>query len=284
MNQIIYNVEGKKSSVYDSERYRRLLALNTSIFCYLFLLFFQPFGVNNYKIDSPVTTELALGILPVIPVIFLAIYLSERLIRPIFRNHFKFTLLGWYTIEFILVGSCSFLLYNVLGNFHDFKLKSFVFHLLEIGSILVFPFGATVFFFKFKNLEKDYQQVLSLSEGRSSLDELLHLTGEYKKDEIALRPKEIVHLVSEDNYVGLNYLEEGMLRNYLIRSSLSRMQEILPQKFFIRCHRSHLINIIHVVSYRKSRSRLWIRLTGLKNEIPVSRTYEKVLMDALENS
>jgi hypothetical protein len=275
-------VVNRTSGKYDSERFRRLLALNSSIFCYLFLVFFQPFGVNNYKVNSPISAELLLGIFPIVPAIFLAIYGSEKFLRPFLTDRFHIKLLGWYAIEFIVVGSLSFLVYNWLGAFHDFRVKSYVFHLLEISSILIFPYGATTFYFKFKNLEKDYQQVLTLTDDRSSLDELLHLSGDYKKDEIALKPKEIVHLVSEDNYVGLNYLEEGVMKKYLIRSSLARMQDLLDSEFFFRCHRSHLINVIHVVSYRKKKNRIWIKLTGNDQEIPVSRTYEKELLDLLK--
>ncbi len=276
-------MESDKSAIYDSEKFRRSLALNSSVFCYVFLAFFQPFGVNNYRAHSPISTELLLGILPIVPVMFLAIYGLERFLKPALRNRFKLHMLSWYAIEFVIVGSCSFILYNALGNFHDFRIRSYVFHLLEISSVLVFPFGATTFYYRFKTLEKDYKQVLSLTDGKSSLDELLHLTGDYKKDEIALRPKEIVHIVSEDNYVGLNYLDGEVIKKYLIRSSLSRMKDCLHSEFFIRCHRSHLINITHVISYRRSKNRLWVKLTGIDQEIPVSRTYEKDLLEALEN-
>lgn len=215
------------------------------------------------------------------PVVFFSIYGSERIIRPILKDRFRLNLLSWYIIEFFLVGSCSFLLYNALGNFHDFRFKSYALHLLEISSILIFPFAATTFYFKFRNLEKDYQQVLSISDSESDLDELLHLTGDYKKDEIALKPKEIVYMSAEDNYVGLNYLDGEILKNYLIRSSLSRMQKSLKSNVFLRCHRSYLVNLLHVVSYRKSNNRIWIKLTGLEQEIPVSKSSEKELMKAL---
>lgn len=274
-------MKNTKSKVYDSEIFKRWIALNSSVFCYLFLAFFQPFGVNNYKAHTPISVELLLGILPLLPVVFLSIYGSERIIGPIIKDRFRLNLLSWYIIEFFLVGSCSFLLYNALGNFHDFGFKSYALHLLEISSILIFPFAATTFYFKFRNLEKDYQQVLSLSNSEYDLDELLHLTGDYKKDEIALKPKEIVYMAAEDNYVGLNYLDGEILKKYLIRSSLSRMQESLKPNVFLRCHRSYLVNLLHVVSYRKSKNRIWIKLTGLKQEIPVSKSSEKELLKAL---
>lgn len=276
-------IRWEETSFFQSKKFSRVLALNCSLFIYLFLVFFQPFGVNNYKMHSAISVELILGLLPVIPVVFITIYGAEIFLRPLFRDSLKVGRLGWYAIEFFLVGSFSFLLYNFLGNFHDFFLKSYLLHLLEVSSVLIFPFIATLFYFRFRKLEKDYHEVMSVSEGQFKLDQLLKLKGDYKKDEIALKPKDIVYLVSEDNYVGLNYLDGEFLKKYLIRSTLSKMEETLSSKYFIRCHRSYLINLKQVNSFRKRQGKLWIKLDGTENEVPVSRKAEELLLERLEN-
>ena len=266
-----------------SKRFSWILALNCSLFIYLFLVFFQPFGVNNYKMHSVITWELIIGVLPIVPVIFLVIYGSEGFLRPFFRGRLNWGRIPWYGLEFFLVGSFSFLLYNFLGNFHDFVFKSYLLHLLEVSSVLIFPFAATHFYFRFKHLEEEHKEVLSLSEDRSRMDELLKLRGDYKKDEIAIKPKDIVYLISEDNYVELNYLDSGHTKKYLIRSTLSKMQDTLDPKYFVRCHRSYLINLTQVVSYHKKQGRISIQLRGIEGEIPVSRTAEKHIMEKLSD-
>jgi len=249
---------------------------------YFFLVFFQPFGVNNYRPHMSFSADLLLGILPFIPVVYLTIYLSEKFLRPKLMGMIEKKAIIWYALEFLLVGTSTFLLYNAAGNFHDFFLKSYVLHLFEVSTILVFPFGATLFYYKFINLKKDYQEILSLTEGQSKMDELLHLTGDYKKDQIALRPKDIVHLISEDNYVGLNYIDGREIKKYLIRSTLSGIQKSLDSDVFFRCHRSHLVNLAHVISYRIDKTRMWIKLDGTDQEIPVSKSYQKNLVDVLK--
>lgn len=266
-----------------SKRFSWILALNCSVFIYLFLVFFQPFGVNNYKMHSIFSLELILGVLPIIPVIFLTIYGSERFLQTVFRNRLNVGRIGWYAVEFFLVGSFSFLLYNYLGNFHDFILRSYLLHLLEISSVLIFPFAATHFYFRYRHLEEEHKEVVSLSEDRSRLDELLKLHGDYKKDEIAIKPKDIVYLISEDNYVGLNYFDSGLVKKYLIRSTLSKMEDRLDSKYFVRCHRSYLINLTQVASYSKKQGRIWIQLRGIEGEIPVSRSAEKIFQEKLSN-
>ena len=127
------------------------------------------------------------------------------------------------------------------------------------------------------------KEVLSVSDDKSKLHELLKLKGDYKKDEIALKPRDIVYLTSEDNYVELNYFEGGNLKKYLIRSTLSKMQSSLDSKYFIRCHRSYLINLVQVASYQKIQGRIRIRLQNMEEEIPVSRSAEKIVLEKLEN-
>lgn len=266
---------------YQSRKFSIALALNCSIFLYLFLVFFQPFGVNNYRLHSVISVELMLGILPIIPVVFFTIYSSERYLRPVFRDKLNSNRLSWYAFEFFLVGSFSFLLYNLLGNFHDFYLKSYLRHILEVSSVLIFPFAGTLFYFRYKNLEKEYDLVMSVSKRQSDMEKLLMLKGDYKKDEIGLKPKDIVYMQTEDNYVGLNYLDGEVLKTYLIRSTLSKMEESLNSECFIRCHRSYLINIKQVESYQKRQGRISIKLYRCKDLIPVSRSAEKALLNKL---
>lgn len=271
----------KEMPFYQSKKFSIALALNCSLFIYLFLVFFQPFGVNNYRMHSVISLELILGILPIIPVVFFTIFFSERYLRPVFREKLNSSRLGWYALEFFLIGSFSFLLYNVLGNFHDFNLKSYLLHILEVSSVLIFPFAGTLFYFRYKNLEREYDQVMSVSNQQSSMDKMLMLKGDYKKDEIGLKPKDIVYMLTEDNYVGLNYLDGEILRTYLIRSTLSKMEQSLNSEYFIRCHRSYLINLKQVESYQKKQGRISIKLHRCDDLIPVSRSAEKALLDKL---
>jgi len=266
-----------------SERFKRILSLNCAIFVYLFLVFFQPFGVNNYEPNNAFAPDLFLGILPVIPVFYFSIYLSEKYLRPVLLNRLNFNLYTWFISEFILLGSLNFLLYNALGNFHDFHWKSYLFHIFEVSSVLIFPFTATIFYFRFKYLERNFQNMLSVSEKESNLDRLIHLSGDYKKDQIALKPSQIIRIESEDNYVGLHYLDVDTAKKYLIRSSLSKMQETLDPDFFIRCNRSNLVNLIHLKTYKMKSNRLWLKLDHVEEEICVSRSNDKEVLDRIKS-
>jgi len=219
-----------------------------------------------------------------IPIIFLIIYLNEKLIRPrlILKPNLQ-QLIPWFIWEFILVGSGSFMLYNFLGDFHDFSLSSYVYHIFEVSSVLIFPFFGTLFYFRFLKIKKDYQDILSVSNEKhdstsNKSDELVLLSGDYKKDQIAVQINKMVVIQSEDNYVGLNYLEDNKLKKYLIRSTLNNIEKLLSQELVVRCNRSQIVNLNHLESYKKVSHKLLLKINHLEKEIIVSRSnYSKVI-------
>ncbi len=268
----------------ESQSFKLSLSIASSLFLYLFLVFFQPFGVNNYKPSNMVTMELAFELIGLIPIIFLIIYLNEKLIRPrlILKPNLQ-QLIPWFIWEFILVGSGSFMLYNFLGDFHDFSLSSYVYHIFEVSSVLIFPFFGTLFYFRFLKIKKDYQDILSVSNEKhnstsNKSDELVLLSGDYKKDQIAVQINKMVVIQSEDNYVGLNYLEDNKLKKYLIRSTLNNIEKLLSQELVVRCNRSQIVNLNHLESYKKVSHKLLLKINHLEKEIIVSRSnYSKVI-------
>jgi len=277
----------EKASKFDfteSQSFKLSLSIASSLFLYLFLVFFQPFGVNNYKPSNMVTLELAFELIGLIPIIFLIIYLNEKLIRPrlILKPNLQ-QLIPWFIWEFILVGSGSFMLYNFLGDFHDFSLSSYVYHIFEVSSVLIFPFFGTLFYFRFLKIKKDYQDILSVSNEKhnstsNKSDELVLLSGDYKKDQIAVQINKMVVIQSEDNYVGLNYLEDNKLKKYLIRSTLNNIEKLLSQELVVRCNRSQIVNLNHLESYKKVSHKLLLKINHLEKEIIVSRSnYSKVI-------
>ena len=268
----------------ESQSFKLSLSIASSLFLYLFLVFFQPFGVNNYKPSNMVTMELAFELIGLIPIIFLIIYLNEKLIRPrlILKPNLQ-QLIPWFIWEFILVGSGSFMLYNFLGDFHDFSLSSYVYHIFEVSSVLIFPFFGTLFYFRFLKIKKDYQDILSVSNEKhnstsNKSDELVLLSGDYKKDQIAVQINKMVVIQSEDNYVGLNYLEDNKLKKYLIRSTLNNIEKLLSQELVVRCNRSQIVNLNHLESYKKVSHKLLLKINHLEKEIIVSRSnFSKVI-------
>lgn len=256
------------------KKYKFLLAGSCSLFTYLFLLFFQPFGINNYRPDEKITLLLAMVLLVFGLIVFVSFLICEFVIRP-----GRFTTLRisnfylWLVLEIILVGSVSFFFYNLIGGFHDFHVQSYLKHLLEMGSILFFPIAGTLFYFRYTTVVSEYEAIISVSEESPDMDHVVLFSGDYKKDKIALNLQNVLYIQSEDNYASLNYLEDNEVKKYLIRSTLSSLEHKITVPTLVRCNRSTLVNLIHLESSRTVDGKLYLKLTGVHPifEVPRSR-------------
>ena len=258
-----------------SRRYKLMLATVSSIFSFLFFLFFQPFGINNYRADEKITLVLIGALLVFSAFVFLGFIFCEFVLRSFLRLKSKRGIFViWIFIELLIICSLTFLIYNYAGNFHDFYLSSYLKHILEMGSVLIFPILGTLFYFKHTSVIKDYEEIVSISKAKSELDELVLISGDYKKDQIALKLNSIVFIQSEDNYVGLNYVENDQLKRYLIRSTLSGIEKKLTSDYYVRCNRSTIANLYHLESFKPGSNKMILKLKAVNSDIEVSKSHQ----------
>ena len=267
----------------ESKKYKVTLAAFSSLFVYVFLLFFQPFGINNYRPDEKISLLLIFVLFIMAVIIFVILLICEFFIRPLlFKSLSKLTIVVWFLVEIILITSVTFLLYNILGGFHDFYFSSYLKHILELGIVLAFPFAAILFYFKHTTILKEYMEIKSLSKDSDAMQEIILLSGDYKNDQIALPLNSIVFIESEDNYVSLNYLEDQQLKKYLIRSTLSSLEQKLTPKFFLRCNRSIIVNLMHLESFKHHQKKLTLKLKLVSDSIIVSKSHQTKILSFLE--
>jgi hypothetical protein len=267
----------------ETPKFKISLAVGCSLFIYLFLVFFQPFGVNNYRPESFPSMELLVGLSPMVFLVCATILINEFFIRPkIVTSTNTGPLSLWFVYEFIAIGTISFFIYNFLGGFHDFSLPSYFKHVLEVSSILIFPFFAILFFYRYRVIERKYEEALWVSKEQSNQNELVLITGDYKKDEIALEVQNMLFIEAEDNYVGLHFQENGVHKKYLIRSTLTKMEKQFTGNLIIRCHRSFIVNLYKLESFKTRSGNLFLKLKLVENEIPVSKSFKPEVRLLLE--
>jgi len=249
----------------ETNAFKWALAIVCSLFLMIFFLLFQPFGVNNYRPDEKIEGTFIIGVVIFSVSLFVFLLILEFFVKP------KITLKVysmWVLFEYALVASFLFLVYNALGGFHDFTLASYGRHILEFGTVLLFPFLGTHFYFKHKQVRLDYHTILSEQVSH----EIIQLKGEYKKDAIRLPKDSIVCALSEDNYVSLHYLINNQLKKYLIRSPLKNLEAQLNSANVVRCNRSTLVNVKHVHSAKKKGNKMVLELKNYPEPIVVSKS------------
>ncbi len=265
-----------------TNRFKIALAAVTGLFMFLFLLFFQPFGVNNYRADEKITPLLIILLFIFGLIVSLTILALEFIVYPwLFSKSRPQKYVVWVGIEIWVVASTTFMFYNVMGEFHDFYIASYLKHLLEIGTILIISFSGTHFYFKYIQVIKEYENVVSIADNRSLLEDVVMLSGDYKNDQIAVALKNIVSIKSADNYASLNYLEENTIKKYLIRSTLTELEKKLGSDAIIRINRSAIVNLMHLESFKNHSGKLNLKLRATPERFQVSRSNRSKVIERL---
>ncbi len=98
---------------------------------------------------------------------------------------------------------------------------------------------------------------------------------------VRLRPETITHVSMDDHYANIHLEEEEGRRKMFIRMTLQQLLSQLPREHFVQIHRSHLVNLHHLVELRKV-GRSWETLVGReRHPLPVSRQRVRELREYL---
>ena len=241
---------------------------------FLFLLFFQPFGVNNYNPKETITLQFFLTMLLMGIAVSALLALNELVLFPLLIKHpRRIEMITWIVWSIIWLGSGVFLLYNYLGNWHDFVWSSYFEFIGNIGVVSLIPIVGEFFYIKIKDLRVSLEEAHAYSYGKADGDHLLIFGADNLKDQLTVPLKYLVYLESEDNYIAIYHLKQETLTKTLIRKSLKSVQEEAHHPALIRCHRSFIINLVHLQQVYGNRNKLKLYLVPLKDPIPVSRQY-----------
>jgi DNA-binding LytR/AlgR family response regulator len=97
------------------------------------------------------------------------------------------------------------------------------------------------------------------------------LSGSNKLDILKLPLADLVALEAANNYVTVHYLLAGEMQKKLLRSSLRKMHETVPE--MVQVHRSYLVNAQHFVEWEDAQTLVLTQMTA-----PVSQKYKADLL------
>jgi two-component system response regulator LytT len=205
------------------------------------------------------------------------VYVTLYFLIPIFFLQKKYTV--FIILFFMLLFGISVLIQRPLIYYvvhplylqdfksdHFFAITEIMNTILDVNLAVIFPVGY-VFFKSWKksnqkNIESE-QQLLKQEEG------FIYLKVEKSLQKIFL--KDIVYVESQKNSIKLKTTD----REIIAHKSISGIEELLPDKQFLRVHRSFIIAINYIDSF--SPSKLIIKETT----IPVGRKYKEEVKSVL---
>ncbi len=253
------------------------IALVAGIFVGLFLLLFQPFGLDDLKSPYKPFLILGYGLNCFLVVLFFHNVLPRLL--PFLREDKTWTV-AWeilYENALILTIAIGNTLYTpFLSVDNHLTLASFfsmIVYTMLIGVVPVAFFVIT-----------DYNRLLKRHLAESQLLQLnetipqkegntKHLSILTENEEITIFPDQLLYIESEGNYVNIVNWQELKVEKKLHRGTLKHLAENISIDHIIRCHRSYLVNLQKVQSVSGNAQGFKLKLADCEDIIPVSRKY-----------
>lgn len=111
--------------------------------------------------------------------------------------------------------------------------------------------------------------------------ETITLSGS-TRETVDITPDDLLYIEASANYLLINYLLDGKVKEKQIRSTIARQEEALAAyPHIIRCHRAFIVNTSYITSFNGNAQGLQLNLAHSNATIPVSRSYIPVIRGVL---
>ncbi|MGN0202110.1 MAG: LytTR family DNA-binding domain-containing protein [Candidatus Cryptobacteroides sp.] len=105
-------------------------------------------------------------------------------------------------------------------------------------------------------------------------DTLVRFPDSQQRMKLVIASSAILYIEADENYVRIHYLESGVEKEFLLRNSMKKIDELVSRYGLLRCHRSFLINPAHVKMLKKGKEGvLQAELDECPKPVPVSKRY-----------
>ncbi len=270
-----------------SQNEKWITAALSAIYLVLFFIVFRTPGVSSQTSFEFKNGWLALpGVLGL-----LAVVIAYIIVFRLLPNLRKAT----STFQVVLFGCIAFLLLSISLYFNATGLQLILLPASQIISIVMVVLASIILpFFLSLTIIEGYiikRMAVRASQMTQNLKTLRQESSEGSitvfstktKDSITFRADTLVGVQAHGNYCKFFIQENRLLKTSLILIPIKKVEEILlPDKHFIRCHKSFLINISYI-NRILGNSRGYQIITGVLDfQVPVSRSFQSDLKNRIE--
>jgi DNA-binding LytR/AlgR family response regulator len=276
------------SQRYPIEKNNWKIIIPISVFIGLFLVVFQPFGLDDLLLKYKGFKLAGYGL-----VTFFVLIINLVLIPRLFPLRFKEE--KWTVIREILF--LLWILFTVgLGNFlYSSLTMGFT---LTTGNLLIFQaftlavgiIPITVLtmikqnYLNRKNRESARVLTSSIKENQvyPGIEREIRISSENEKENAVMKVQDLLFIKSDGNYITVGYLKNGKITRALLRNTMKYAVDLLgPYPFIFQCHRSWLVNLHRISEVLGNSQGLRIIIDGFEEEIPVARKIMTALRQAI---
>jgi len=128
------------------------------------------------------------------------------------------------------------------------------------------------------------QEVIAEKKEKLSPISSLILKGDNKSELLEIEPSNLLYLHAADNYTRIFFMNNGHIDSILFRGTLKKFEETLAEHdFLFRCHKTYLVNLLHVHLIKGNALGLKLYIMGVANPVPVSRNLNKEILERLSH-
>ena len=247
------------------------------LFVAAFLYLVRPFGFDTYDGNHLWLLCLGFGLVTyVMSVAFNFIVtdiLGLRGDTPFWKlKHWILTMV--LLILWIAAGNYVFSLFLMGKNYFD--IREFLAMLYSTAIIGIFPIGIYGFLNQMR-LQKKYESlahdIKTHQDHLNIKDEIFSITSQRQEDIRTFKKSSFRYAQAMQNYVRIFSFTDAGIQQEIIRISITAMETQIADQHIIRCHRSFIVNLDHVVDISGNAQGLKLKLNAIDEEIPVSRSY-----------
>lgn len=270
---------------YFSEELRA--AVYISLFIALFLVIFQPFGLQNNRIAHKEIFLIGYGL-----VTFVVLLCTSRLKSFLFPHFFCKE--NWTLKKEIISSGMTILnigianyLYSVafsISSWNGFRgFFLYVLYTLLIGLIpmILMNILAENHALK-KNLESsgDINRRIAQKQANTPLGNPMipFVSG---KQTCCIPSDHVAFIESMGNYLHVSYLKNNSPANLVLRIPLKNIETSLENTTLFKCHRAFVINLLHVERVKGNSQGYTLLIRHMEKEIPVARGYTKAFKERM---
>lgn len=259
------------------------------LFVGLFLLMFQPFGLDRWETPGKTLKLAGFGLIT-----FLVTGLHFTVWPRLFPRQFSNA--HWTVGREIALVLTNILLIAIVNRLyltwllHDVtRVSSWPSMILLTFLIGLFPTVAAVLASYIVQLRRYTQLATDLPTHAPAPPmagipaSVLTLTAENEKETLKLPPADLFYIESSDNYCTVVYRQNGQADKVLLRSSLSRLEGQINRPDIVRCHRSYVVNLDQVERVTGNAQGYKLHLANGQFTVPVARQYNESLVAQLKS-
>ncbi len=258
----------------------------TALFTLFFINVFQPYGSREW-IKGGISEGRYFLLSSLLVVIGMLVVSISRLIlyhrcvslrRPIQL----WAYLLWIAVEIVCI-AFSFTILEVF-MFND---QRAIPQLLKISfantaCVLLLPYAATWLFFSWRDQDRRLKAINEYRAGHQQANaglaepSMVNFYDQKGEIKLVVSIKDLLFIKGADNYLSIHYLDGNKIGSSLIRGAFKTIEDDMKQRGIVRCHRSYMVNRLHVRVFEKAKDGFVVRLdTSDPIEIPVSKNYAR---------